>query len=240
MYPFERFTETSKRVLTVAQEEAERSHHSYIGTEHILLAFLRIPESVAYVVLERLNVDVAHVRPIIDMTLNARERIVIQQIIPTSRVKKIIDLSFAEARRMGDGFVGTEHLLLGMLMEGEGVAAHVLSDLGVNIENVAAEITTVRTDGTVVEGLGTVGSSGPRGAANRYIATQPSTGLRLVLFDRVEAGANSEPLYVNPMDVVRVDPVDDDTSSITLRQGATSTVTVRGAVHEVARRLTEL
>jgi hypothetical protein len=117
----------------------------------------------------------------------------------------------------------------------------VLSDLGVNIENVAAEIATVRKDGSVVEGVGAVGSSGPRGTVNRYVATQPSTALRLVLFDRVETGAgNGEPVYVNPVDVVRVDPVDDNTSSITLRQGAAATVVVRGGVHEVSRRLTEL
>jgi ATP-dependent Clp protease ATP-binding subunit ClpA len=240
MYPFERFTETSKQVLTFAQQEAERSHHSYIGTEHILIALLRVPESVAAVVLGRLNIRDADVRRIIDITLNARERIVIQQIIPTSRVKQIIELSFTEARRMGDGYVGTEHLLLGMLIEGEGVGAHVLNDLGANLENVTAEIDAARKDGTVVEGPAPPGSLNPRGGSSRYRATSTPSGLRLVLFDRADEGADDvEPLYVNPMDVARVDPAAEDSTTITLRQGSASTVVVKGGVHEVARRLME-
>jgi ATP-dependent Clp protease ATP-binding subunit ClpA len=240
VYPFERFTEMSKRVLTLAQEEAERSHHSYIGTEHILLAFLRVPESVAGVVLRRLNVDMADVRRIIDRTLGANERIVIQHIIPTSRVKTIIDLSFAEARRMGDGFVGTEHLLLGLVIEGEGVGAHVLNELGAVLQNVTAQVEAVRKDGTISEAAATRGASQPSGASARYTTTHTPSALRLVLFERAEDGAgDSEPLYVNPVDVVRVDPVGEATSSITLRNEGASPVVVRGGVHEVARRLTE-
>lgn len=240
MYPFERFTEASKEVLTLAQEEAESGHHSYIGTEHILLAFVRVPESVAGVVLDRLNVDMKDVRRIIDRTLGANERTVIQQIIPTSRVKKIIDLSFAEARRMGDGFVGTEHLLLGLLLEGQGVGAHVLAELGADLANVTAEIEAVRKDGTISEAAATRGAASPSGASARYTATSSPSGLRLVLFERAGEGHDGdEPLYVNPIDVVRVDPAGDDTSSITLRHGDSLTLIVRGAVHEVARRLTE-
>jgi ATP-dependent Clp protease ATP-binding subunit ClpC len=96
VYPFERFTEATKRVLTLAQEEAERAHHSYIGTEHILLGLLRERDTVASVALDRINVDIADVRRIIDTILGAHERIVIQQIIPTSRVKTIIEISFTE------------------------------------------------------------------------------------------------------------------------------------------------
>jgi ATP-dependent Clp protease ATP-binding subunit ClpA len=240
VYPFERFTETSKKVLTLAQEEAVREHHSYIGTEHILLGLLRVPESVAGVVLDRLNVDVLDVRRIIDRTLGANERIVIQQIIPTSRVKKIIEISFTEARRMGHGFVGTEHLLLGMLIEAEGVGAHVLNELGANLENVTAEVEAVRKGGSIVESAATRGSANPLGASTRYTAMQTPSGLRLVLFERAGEGAgDSEPLYVNPVDVVRLDPVGEDTTSITVRHDAVSTVVVKGSVHEVAQRLTE-
>ena len=106
MYPFERFTEAAKRVLTLTQQEAERAHHSYIGTEHILLGLLREHDTVASVALDRISVDIADVRRSIDTILGAHERIVIQQIIPTSRVKTIIEISFTEARRMGDDFVG--------------------------------------------------------------------------------------------------------------------------------------
>ncbi|MGA8015776.1 MAG: Clp protease N-terminal domain-containing protein, partial [Candidatus Dormiibacterota bacterium] len=140
MYPFERFTERAKKVLTLAQEEAERSHHSYIGTEHLLLGLLREGEGVAAKVLNNLGVEISKVRSTIESVLGRNERLIIQQIIPTSRVKKVIEISFEEARRMGTNFVGTEHLLLGLLIEGEGIAAHVLTDLGANLQKVRAEL----------------------------------------------------------------------------------------------------
>ncbi len=140
MYPFERFTERAKKVLTLAQEEAERSHHSYIGTEHLLLGLLREGEGLAAKVLNNLGVEINKVRSTIEFVLGRNERIIIQQIIPTSRVKKVIEISFEEARRMGNNYVGTEHLLLGLLIEGEGIAAHVLEDLGANLEKVRGEI----------------------------------------------------------------------------------------------------
>jgi ATP-dependent Clp protease ATP-binding subunit ClpA len=239
VYPFERFTEATKRVLTLAQEEAERAHHSYIGTEHILLGLLRERDTVASVALDRINVDIADVRRTIDTILGAHERIVIQQIIPTSRVKTIIEISFAEARRMGDDFVGTEHLLLGLLIEGEGVGAHVLNDLGANLENVKAEIDVVRKARTIVEEPGKTRFSTARGVAPGYTASAPS-GHRLVLFERAgEAANDSDPVYVNPMYVVRLDPAGEDQTSITLRHEGSSPLVVRGAVHEVARRLSE-
>jgi ATP-dependent Clp protease ATP-binding subunit ClpC len=235
VYPFERFTEATKRVLTLAQEEAERAHHSYIGTEHILLGLLRGRDTVASVVLDRINVDIADVRRIIDTILAANERIVIQQIIPTSRVKKIIEISFTEARRMGDNFVGTEHLLLGLLIEGEGVGAHVLNDLGANLENVKVEIDVVRKAATIVEEPGRTRFT----TAHAYTASAPS-GHRLVLFERAgDAADDSDPVYVNPTYVVRVDPAGEDQTSITLRHDVASPLVVRGAVHEVARRLSD-
>jgi ATP-dependent Clp protease ATP-binding subunit ClpC len=140
LYPFERFTERAKKVLTLAQEEAERSHHSYIGTEHLLLGLLREGEGLAAKVLNNLGVEIGKVRQTIESVLGRNERIIIQQIIPTSRVKKVIEISFEEARRMGHNYVGTEHLLLGLLIEGEGIAAHVLEDLGATLEKVRSEI----------------------------------------------------------------------------------------------------
>jgi ATP-dependent Clp protease ATP-binding subunit ClpC len=140
LYPFERFTERAKKVLTLAQEEAERSHHSYIGTEHLLLGLLREGEGLAAKVLNNLGVEINKVRSTIESVLGRNERIIIQQIIPTSRVKKVIEISFEEARRMGNNYVGTEHLLLGLLIEGEGIAAHVLEDLGANLEKTRTEI----------------------------------------------------------------------------------------------------
>jgi len=151
LYPFERFTERAKKVLTLAQEEAERSHHSYIGTEHLLLGLLREGEGLAAKVLGNLGVEIGKVRQTIESVLGRNERIIIQQIIPTSRVKKVIEISFEEARRMGHNYVGTEHLLLGLLIEGEGIAAHVLEDLGANLEKVRAEIERLLHDSATEE-----------------------------------------------------------------------------------------
>jgi len=127
-------------VLTLAQEEAERSRHSYIGTEHLLLGLLREHEGLAAHVLANLRIEIGMVRETVESLLVSNERIVIQQIIPTSRVKKVVELSFEEARRLGRNYVGTEHLLLGLLIEGEGIAAHVLEDLGATLEKVRAEL----------------------------------------------------------------------------------------------------
>ena len=149
MYPFERFTERAKKVLTLAQEEAERSHHSYIGTEHMLLALLREDEGLAAKVLHNLGVEIGKVRHSIESIVGRNERIIVQQIIPTSRVKKVLEISFEEARRMGHNYVGTEHLLLGLLREGEGIAAHVLEDLGATLEKVRSEIERLLRDSTV-------------------------------------------------------------------------------------------
>ncbi len=143
MYPFERFTERAKKVLTLAQEEATRGHHSYIGTEHLLLGLMREGESLAARVLNSLGVEINKVRATIDSVIGRDERILIKQMIPTSRVKKVIEISFEEARRMGNTYVGTEHLLLALLIEGEGIAAHVLEDLGASVEKVREEINRV-------------------------------------------------------------------------------------------------
>ncbi len=135
MYPFERFSEDAKKVLTHAQKEAEQARHSYIGTEHLLLGLLQV-DSEARQLLHRLGADEEKVRAAIQSVLGRSERIVIQQIIPTSRVKKVIELSFDTARREGAANVTPLHLLIGLLEEGEGVAAHVLKDLGVNLDAV--------------------------------------------------------------------------------------------------------
>jgi ATP-dependent Clp protease ATP-binding subunit ClpA len=145
MYPFERFTEHAKKVLTLAQEEAASHHHSYIGTEHLLLGLLREQRGVAARALAGLGVEQDEVRDLID-SLTGAERAGIQQIIPTSRVKKVIELAFEEARRMGAGHVGTEHLLLGLVAEGEGVAAKVLAGLGAGEAAVRAAVDRALAD----------------------------------------------------------------------------------------------
>ncbi len=153
IYPFERFTERAKHVLSLAQEEAERSRHTYIGTEHILLGLLRETNGIAAQTLANLGIDIARIRQTIESVLGRNERI-FQRMIPTSRVKKVIEISFDEARRMGDNFVGTEHLLLGLLIEGEGIGAHVLIDLGAPLEKVRPEIERLLASRTEQPGRG--------------------------------------------------------------------------------------
>jgi len=140
VYPFERFTEDAKKTLTLAQEEAERSHHSYIGTEHLLLGVLRNHDGVGYKVLDGLGIHTPEVRLKIESVLGRNERIIIQQIVPTSRVKQVIEIAFEEARRMGSQNVSSGHLLMGLVIEGDGIAAHVLEDLGATAERVIAAV----------------------------------------------------------------------------------------------------
>jgi hypothetical protein len=135
VYPFERFDEDAKKVLTLAQQEAERAKHSYIGTEHLLLGVVR-SDGGGRRVLDQLGVEEAAVRRTIEGVLGRNERVIIQQIIPTSRVKKVIEISFDVARRESSSHVSSEHLLVGLLEEGEGIAAHVLVDLGASLDAV--------------------------------------------------------------------------------------------------------
>jgi ATP-dependent Clp protease ATP-binding subunit ClpC len=128
-------------VLLLAQEEAERSGHSYIGTEHLLLGILRETDGIGAQALTSVGIDIPMVRQTIESVLSGhRAAPPVQHIIPTSRVKRVIEISFEEARRMGNNYIGTAHLLLGLLIESEGIAAHVLKDLGPTTERIRAEI----------------------------------------------------------------------------------------------------
>jgi ATP-dependent Clp protease ATP-binding subunit ClpC len=142
--PFSRFSEQAKLVLTIAQQEAERDRRGYIGTEHLLLGMLWMREGLAGRVLTTFNVTPEVVRARIDALLGPKKEIPFQQTLPTSRVKKAIDLAFHEAQGMGDQHVGTEHLLLGIVGEGEGIACRVLAEVGVDIERVRGALTVLR------------------------------------------------------------------------------------------------
>jgi ATP-dependent Clp protease ATP-binding subunit ClpC len=134
VYPFERFSEDAKKVLIHAQKEAEQSGHNYIGTEHLLIGLLQV-DSEARRVLHRLGVDEEGTRATLRNVLGRGLR-GIRQIVPTSRVKKVIELSFAAAQREDASTVTPRHLLIALMEEGEGIAAHVLGDLGVTLEAV--------------------------------------------------------------------------------------------------------
>ena len=136
---FEKFSERARRVLSLAQEEAQRFNHNYIGTEHILLGLVRETEGVAARVLSGLSVDLTKVRTAVEFIIGRGERPAQGEIGLTPRAKKVVELAVDEARRMNHTYIGTEHLLIGLLREGEGVAAGVLESLGVNLEKVRAE-----------------------------------------------------------------------------------------------------
>ena len=136
---FEKFSERARRVLSLAQEEAQRFNHNYIGTEHILLGLVRETEGVAAKVLANLSVELAKVRSAVEFIIGRGERPTPGEIGLTPRAKKVIELAVDEARRLGHHYIGTEHLLIGLMREGEGVAAGVLESLGVSLDKVRAE-----------------------------------------------------------------------------------------------------
>ena len=140
---FDKFTERARRVLTLAQEEALRFNHNYIGTEHLLLGLVREGEGVAAKVLANLGVELNKVRSAVEFIIGRGDRAVMGEIGLTPRAKKVIELAVDEARRLGHHYIGTEHLLLGLVREGEGIAAGVLESLGVSLEKLRGEVTRI-------------------------------------------------------------------------------------------------
>ena len=140
---FDKFTERARRVLTLAQEEAQRFNHNYIGTEHLLLGLVREGDGVAAKVLSNLGVELSKVRSAVEFIIGRGDRAAVGEIGLTPRAKKVIELAVDEARRLNHHYIGTEHLLLGLVREGEGIAASVLESLGVNLERVRAETTRI-------------------------------------------------------------------------------------------------
>ena len=136
---FEKFSERARRVLSLAQEEAKRFNHNYIGTEHILLGLVRETDGVAARVLSNLGAELSKVRSAVEFIIGRGERPSPGDIGLTPRAKRVIELAVDEARRLNHHYIGTEHLLVGLLREGEGVAAGVLESLGVSLDKVRAE-----------------------------------------------------------------------------------------------------
>src|SRR5438477_1921715 len=137
---FDKFTERARKVLQLAQEEAQRFNHNYIGTEHLLLGLVREGEGVAAKVLGNLGVELNKVRSAVEFIIGRGDRTVAGDIGLTPRAKKVIELSVDEARRLNHHYIGTEHLLLGLVREGEGIAAGVLESLGVSLDKVRSQV----------------------------------------------------------------------------------------------------
>jgi ATP-dependent Clp protease ATP-binding subunit ClpC len=159
------FTDRVRKVLQMAREEAARLHHEYVGTEHILLGLIREGEGVAAAVLQNLNVDLEEIQQKIEETVKkGKAAAATGPDLPyTSRAKKVLELAMTEARELNHSYVGTEHLLLGLLREEKGIAAQVLTDAGVNLEQSRAE--TLRLLGSDMPQAQQAGSSPAPAAA---------------------------------------------------------------------------
>src|SRR3954449_2785665 len=159
------FTDRVRKVLQMAREEAARLHHEYVGTEHILLGLIREGEGVAAAVLTNLNVDLEDIQQKIEETVKkGKAAAAAGPDLPyTSRAKKVLELAMTEARELNHSYVGTEHLLLGLLREEKGIAAQVLTDAGVNLEQSRAE--TLRL----------LGSDMPQASAGASGGSQPAS-----------------------------------------------------------------
>jgi ATP-dependent Clp protease ATP-binding subunit ClpC len=137
---FERFTEQAREVVDLAQEEASTLKHNYIGTEHILLGLLREEEGLAARVLESLDFTIERLRAQVVRIVGSGEELTSGQIPFTPRAKKVLELALREALRLGHNYIGTEHILLGLVLENEGVAARLLLDFDADSEKIRGEV----------------------------------------------------------------------------------------------------
>jgi ATP-dependent Clp protease ATP-binding subunit ClpC len=167
---FERFTERARKVVVLAQEEARHFNHNYIGTEHLLLGLLREDEGVAARALGSLNVTLDEVREQVESIVGYGEEGTGGQAPFTPRSKKVLELALREALQLGHNYIGTEHILLGLVRESEGVAARVLSNLGVDPDKVRREVVRMLGGGRSQRGRG--GEAGGRGGVE---AKRPKT-----------------------------------------------------------------
>src|SRR5664280_2037043 len=138
---FERFTERARKVMALANQEAQRFNHEYIGTEHILLGLVKEGTGVGANVLKNLDVDLHKVRLEVERLVKSGPEMVTMGKLPqTPRAKKVIEYAIEEAHNLNHNYVGTEHILLGLLREREGVAAQVLMNMGLKLEEVRDEV----------------------------------------------------------------------------------------------------
>jgi len=171
---FERFTDRARRVVVLAQEEARMLNHNYIGTEHILLGLIHEGEGVAAKGLEALGISLEGVRAQVEEIIGQGQQAPSGHIPFTPRAKKVLELSLREALQLGHNYIGTEHILLGLIREGEGVAAQVLVKLGADLNRVRQQVIQLLSG---YQGKEAATSSGPAEGT-------PSTSLVLDQFGR--------------------------------------------------------
>jgi ATP-dependent Clp protease ATP-binding subunit ClpC len=158
---FERFSDRARRVVVLSQEEARLLNHNYIGTEHILLGLVHEDEGVASRALRSLGIRLGAVRQQVEEIIGQGGSSPSAHIPFTPRAKKVLELSLREALQLGHNYIGTEHILLGLVREGEGVAAQVLVKLGANLPTVRARVLQLVADGTVEGAAGRAPSLSP-------------------------------------------------------------------------------
>ena len=176
---FDKFTERARKVLALAQEEAQRFNHSYISTEHILLGITSEGSGVATKVLQNLGVELDKIRTAVEFVIGRGESKSQGEVGLTPRAKKVIELAVDEARHLNHNYIGTEHLLLGLLREGEGVASGVLESLGVSLEKARAEVLRFLSESLPQSKAGAGAGSQGRPAANTKTPTLDQLGIDL-------------------------------------------------------------
>src|SRR3954463_4937392 len=174
---FERFTDRARKVMALANQEAQRFNHEYIGTEHILLGLVKEGSGVGATVLKNLDIDLRKVRLEVEKLVKSGPDMVTMGKLPqTPRAKKVIEYAIEEARNLGHNYVGTEHLLLGLLREKDGVAAQVLMNLGLKLEEVREEGLNLLGAGVESEGGGATGEAKGEGKAKSKTPALDSFG----------------------------------------------------------------
>lgn len=228
---FDKFTERAKLALRLAQEEAQQLNHNYMGTEHLLLGLVDEGEGLAIKMLLALDVRPNDVRANVMHIIGRGDRIVLGEVGLTPRAKKVLELAVDEARRLNHHYVGTEHLLLGLIREGEGIAAGVLESMGINlgrarralVEPVSVvtssappptppvtgpknNVVTCRLDDAAVAALDALVEAGIRSTRSDAAAWLISAGIEAhrALFDRVDATVNEiRKLRLEAQDIAR-------------------------------------
>src|SRR6266496_4014019 len=160
---WQRFTERARRVVFFAQEEAARLGENYVGTEHLLLGLVRESDSVAARILDRLGMPLGRIRSEIERQVTRGDGRLGQDMQLTPRAKRVIDLAYDEARQLNNNYIGTEHLLLGLIREGEGLAGRVLAKLNVDLERTRREVMALQD----TDSSGTQSGTGGGGKTQR-------------------------------------------------------------------------
>lgn len=163
---WQRFTERARKVVFYAQEEAQKFGEGYVSTEHLLLGLVRESDSVAARVLERLGVSLGRIRAEVEKQLPRGDARPSQDMTLTPRAKRVIDLAYDEARNLNNNYIGTEHLLLGLIREGDGLAGRVLAKLGVELERARREVMALQDNETQAKSSGGARSS-PSSSQNK-------------------------------------------------------------------------